>query len=182
MKIMFRKSALLLGALVAVAVFVTPPEVNGQTLATVAVVDINQVYNTFYRDSQAVRDLERLRREYQEEINSHVREMENLRDRRLQAQRLDNQRRVAELDEQILELQRFLEDLTRRRRQQLESSQNDLLSDAFLRQLQEAIQFVAESQGYTTVIRSDSPGLQWWSAEVDISDLVLQRLNQTTNR
>lgn len=170
-------------SLCALAMFVILPALlAGQTLATVAVVNINQVYNSFYRDSQAVRDLERLRREFQQEIDGHVRELENLRDRRLQAQRLDNQRRVDELDDQILQFQRFLEDLTRRRRQQLETRQNEMLSDAFLRQLQEAIQFVAESQGYTTVIRSDSPGLQWWSAEVDISELVLQRLNQTATR
>jgi len=153
-----------------------------QDLATVAVVNINQVYNSFYRDSQSVRDLERLRREYQAEIDGHLRELDGLRNRRAQAVESNNQRRTEELDSQIAELQRFLEDLTRRRRQQLEARQADMVSDVFLRQLQEAIQFVAESNGYSIVIRSDTTGLQWWSSEVDVSELVLQRLNQTVSR
>ncbi len=153
-----------------------------QTLATVAVVNINQVYNSFYRDSQSVRDLERLRREYQAEIDGHLRDLDGLRNRRAQAVESNNQRRADELDSQIAELQRFLEDLTRRRRHQLESRQADLVSDTFLQQLQEAIQFVAEANGYSIVIRSDTAGLQWWSSEVDVSDLVLQRLNQTVSR
>lgn len=153
-----------------------------EQLTTVGIVDINRVYNSFYRDSQSVRELERLRREFQAEINEQVRELESLRDRRLQAQEIGDDRRVDDLTERIEELEQFLADLTRRRRAQLESRQNELLSDSFLRDLQEAIQFVAESEGYTVVMRTDSAGLQWWSAEVDISDLVLERLLQVVDR
>ena len=156
--------------------------VHGEQLTTVGIVDINRVYNSFFRDSQEVRELERLRREYQEEIDEQVARLEALRDRRLLAQEQGNSRRVEDLDEEILQLQRFLEDLTRRRRQQLETRQSGLLSNDFLRRLQDAIQFVAESEGYTVVLRTDVAGLQWWSAEVDISDLVVQRLVQMGDR
>jgi outer membrane protein len=64
----------------------------------------------------------------------------------------------------------------------LEERQESLLSDDFFRQMQEAIQFVAESEGYTVVLRSDSDGLQWWSVEVDISELVVNRLIQVADR
>ena len=156
--------------------------VHGEQLTTVGIVDINRVYNSFFRDSQEVRELERLRREYQEELDEQVARLEALRDRRLLAQEQGNSRRVEDLDEEILQLQRFLEDLTRRRRQQLETRQSGLLSNDFLRRLQDAIQFVAESEGYTVVLRTDVAGLQWWSAEVDISDLVVQRLVQMGDR
>lgn len=159
-----------------------PAIATSQQLATVGIVNINQVYNSFYRDSQSVRDLERLRRQYQQEINEQVNELESLRDRRLSAQEMGNERRVEQLDDQIIELQRFLEDLTRRRRQQLEARQQQLLSDDFLQRLQSAIQYVAETSGYSMVVRSDFDGLQWWSSEVDISEQVLQRLIQTSSR
>lgn len=159
---------------------VTPTE--AEQLTTVGIVDINRVYNSFYRDSQAVRDLERLRREYQQEINDQVQDLERLRDQRVRAETLGNRTRVEDLDEEILQLQRFLEDLTQRRRQQLEAKQNELLSNEFLQQLQQAIQFVAESEGYTVVLRTDQQGLQWWSAEVDISEQVVQRLIQVVER
>lgn len=156
--------------------------VSAEQLTTVGIVDIDRVYNSFYRDSQSVRELERLRREYQSEIDGYVQDLESLRDRRFRAEQLNNTGRVEELDEEILQMQTFLEDLTRRRRAQLEAQQNQLLSDEFLQQLQEAIQFVAESEGYTVVLRTDSPGLQWWSSEVDISELVLERLIEVVER
>ncbi len=168
--------------------FLFTPEVQhpsflaAEQLTTVGIVDINRVYNSFYRDSQAVRDLERLRREYQREIDEQVAELETLRDRRVRAEEMGNENLVEDLDLEIIELQRFVEDLTRRRRQQLEARQDSLLPDSFLQQMQEAIQYVAESEGYTVVLRTDQPGLQWWSSEVEISDQVVQRLIQIVER
>ncbi|MDA3950822.1 MAG: OmpH family outer membrane protein [Spirochaeta sp.] len=156
--------------------------VSAEQLTTVAVVDIDRVYNSFYRDSRAVRELERTREEYQEEINVQVAELETLRDRRTRAENLNNQSRVESLTEEIRQLQQFLEDLTQRRRQQLQQQQENIITDDFLAQLQEAITFVAESEGYTVVMRSDQDGLQWWSPEVDISDAVVQRLIQIVDR
>ena len=155
---------------------------HAEQLTTVAIINIDKVYNTFYRDSQAVRELERLRTEYQNEIDDHLEELENLRDQRLQARNRGNEQRVAQLDRQILEMTRFIEDLSQRRREQLQLQQERLLSNDFLNQLQQAIQHVAETEGYTVVVRSDTSGLQWWSQEVDISDLVLERLWQTTDQ
>ncbi|MEX2442232.1 MAG: OmpH family outer membrane protein [Alkalispirochaeta sp.] len=159
-----------------------PNLVFAEQLTTVAVVDIDEVYNSFYRDSQGVRELERLRREYQEEIDREVDQLEELEERRAQAQDRGTQSRVDQLTQEIEELERYLQELTRRRRQQLEERQESLLSDDFFRQMQEAIQFVAESEGYTVVLRSDSDGLQWWSVEVDISELVMNRLIQVADR
>jgi len=155
---------------------------SSEQLTTVGVIDINSVYNSFYRDSQQVRELERLRNEYQVEINDQVKELENLRDQRARAAAISNQSRVDDLDDRIIQLSRFLEDLTRRRRQQLDLRQQELLSNEFLQQLQDAIQFVAESGGYTVILRSDYSGLQWWASEVDVSTLVLERLIQVADR
>jgi outer membrane protein len=153
-----------------------------QQLTTVGVVDTDRVYNSFYRDSQAVRELERLRQEYQQEINGELQQLESLRDRRLLAQEQGNDRLVENLNREISQLERYLEDLTQRRRRQLEERQNSLLSDDFFTDMQSAIQFVAESLGFTVVLRADSDGLQWWSSEVDISEQVVQRLIQVADR
>ncbi len=150
----------------------------GEQLTTVAIIDIGRVYNTFYRDSRSVRELERLRTQYQREINRHVQDLEELKEQRIRAADRGDDRRVMELDEEILQQTRFVEDLTRRRRQQLELRQQQLLSDDFLMQLQEAIQFVAESEGYTVVLSSEHDGIQWWSAAVDITEAVVERLRQ----
>jgi len=168
-------TAVVLAALVAAAL-------PAQQLTTVGVVDTDRVYNSFYRDSQAVRELERLRQEYQQEINGELQQLESLRDRRLLAQEQGNDRLVENLNREISQLERYLEDLTQRRRRQLEERQNSLLSDDFFADMQSAIQFVAESLGFTVVLRADSDGLQWWSSEVDISEQVVQRLIQVADR
>ncbi len=171
---MLKRAAILVSVmLVAVAAW-------GEQLTTVAIIDITQVYNSFYRDSQQVRELENLRRQYQQEIESNRRELQRLEDQRVEAENRGDDVRVDELDQQILEKRQFLQDLAARRQRQLDVREENLVSDDFLDQLLDAIEFVAESEGYTVVLRRDTEGLQWWSSAVDISDLVLDRLRRTT--
>lgn len=153
--------------------------VAAEQLTTVGIIDISKVYNSFYRDSRAVRELEELRERYQAEIDREVGELEDLKEDLAQAQDRGNQTRIEQLNSEISRQRRYVEDLTRRRREQLQQRQQNLVSDDFLNRLQQAIVYVAESEGYTVVIRTDQEGLQWWSPEVDISDLVLERLRQT---
>lgn len=152
-----------------------------QQLTTVAVVDVNRVYTTFYRDSEAVRQLEQLRQQYQNEIDREVQQLNQLQNQRTQAENAGNESRVEELTQQINEQRRYVEDLTQRRRSQLEQREDNLLTNDFLQRMQRAIEFVAENEGYTVVFRTDQNGLQWWSPTVDITESVLQRLRQTSN-
>ena len=172
---MNRKAPILFGILLTVATLA-----GAEQLTTVGIINIDRIYNSFYRDSQEVRELERLRREYQDEIDSHVRELETLRQRLNTALDQNNRVTTDRLQTQVTEKERFIEDLARRRRAQLEARQARLLSDDFLNRLQQAIQFVAESGGYTLVLRTDTEGLQWWSSAIDISDQVLARLRTIT--
>jgi outer membrane protein len=152
---------------------------GAEQLTTVGIIDIQKVYNSFYRDSRAVRELEQLRERYQAEIDREVRELEDLEEDLSRARERGNDSRANRLESEVEQQRRYVEDLTSRRREQLQSRQQELVSDDFLNRLQQAIVYVAESEGYTVVIRTDQEGLQWWSPTVDISDLVLERLRQT---
>lgn len=152
---------------------------GAEQLTTVGIIDIQKVYNSFYRDSRAVRELEQLRERYQAEIDREVRELEDLEEDLSRARERGNDNRADRLESEVEQQRRYVEDLTSRRREQLQSRQQELVSDDFLNRLQQAIVYVAESEGYTVVIRTDQEGLQWWSPTVDISDLVLERLRQT---
>ncbi|MFP3959552.1 MAG: OmpH family outer membrane protein [Spirochaetaceae bacterium] len=157
----------------------TAGAIGAEQLTTVAVVDIQQIYNSFYRDSRGVRELEDLRREYQQEIDEEVEELDTLRDRLARAEEQENESRVETLESQVERQRRYVEDLTSRRRRQLQERREELVSDDFVDRLQNAIRHVAQDEGYTVVLRSDQEGLQWWSSEVDISDQVLDRLRET---
>ncbi|AFG37604.1 OmpH family outer membrane protein [Spirochaeta africana] len=151
-----------------------------EQLTTVAILDVSRVYSSFLRDSQAVRNLERAAEEARTEIRRHEQELVQLREQRVEARDNDNNRRVLELDEEIQEKQQFIEELRRVRSSQLERQQRDLMSsDAFLNEIQQAVRFVSESQGYTVVLNAADPNLQWWASEVDITDRVIERLRQT---
>jgi outer membrane protein len=152
---------------------------GAEQLTTVGIIDIQRVYNSFYRDSRAVRELEQLRERYQSEIDREVQELENLESDLAEARDRGNDTRADRLQSEVDRQRRYVEDLTSRRREQLQQRQENLVSDDFLNRLQQAIVYVAESEGYTVVIRTDQEGLQWWSPTVDISDQVLERLRQT---
>ncbi|MFP4372849.1 MAG: OmpH family outer membrane protein [Spirochaetaceae bacterium] len=153
--------------------------VGAEQLTTVGIIDISRIYNSFYRDSQAVRELEDLRSRYQAEIDREAEELEELNDDLERAEDSGNESRIEQLESRISRQRSYVEDLTRRRRSQLQQRQQNLVSDDFLNRLQRAIEYVAESEGYSVVIRTDQEGLQWWSSSVDISELVLERLRES---
>lgn len=150
-----------------------------EQLTTVGVIDAEWVYQHYYQDSQEVRELERLTQQYQDELDSYREQLLELRRRRLSAQNRGDEGLVDALNEEILELEEFYQALGRQRQRDLQVRRQELLSDEFYLSLQEAIEAVALSEGYTIVIKSNTEGLQWWAREVDISELVLERLRQT---
>lgn len=154
--------------------------VNAEQLTTVAVVNLEQVLNEFFTQSQAVRawradveSFDQQRREIEAEITS-------LEDERLDASNRGNETAALRLEEQIDERRNFLNEFVRIRRAQLERRREELLlgDDAFFRELDAAFAFVAQNQGYTVVIDSEQRGLLWFSDQVDITQRVINRLRQ----
>ena len=153
-----------------------------QQLTTVGIVDVNKVSTAFFRDSQAVRELEDLTNRLQREIDGITAEINQLKDRKLQAENAGDQSRALKLDEEIYNKTNYLKDFFRVRNAQLQERRNRLSeSSTFLAQLQQAISFVAEDQGYNVILKSSDPNLLWWSRQVDITDLIIARLLTGTN-
>ena len=157
--------------------------VFAEQLTTVGIVDVTKVSTAFFRDSQAVRELEDLTSRLQREIDGITAEINQLKDRKLQAENAGDQNRVLKLDEEIYNKQNYLRDYFRIKNAQLQERRNRLAeSSSFLAQLQQAIAFVAEDQGYNVIIKSTDPNLLWWSRQVDITDLVIAELLKKSSR
>lgn len=166
--------------LVLILLLCTAASVFSEQLTTVAVLDVSRVYSSFLRESQAVRNLEQAVEDARNEIQRHEAELLTLRERRIEAMNNENNQLSLQLDSQIQQKQQFIDELRRVRSSQLERQERDLMaSDAFLQEIQQAVRFVSESQGYTIVLNASDPYLQWWASEVDITDSVIQRLRQT---
>ena len=156
---------------------------GAEQLTTVGIVDVAKVTTAFFRDSQAVRELEDLTAKLQAEINGISAEINQLRERKLMAENTGDSAAALRLDEEIYNKTNYLRDYFRIKNAQLQERRNKLSeSSSFLGELQKAIAFVAEDQGYNVILKSSDPNLVWWSRQVDITELVIARLLQSAGR
>jgi outer membrane protein len=150
---------------------------GAQQLTTVGIVDVGKVTTAFFRDSQAVRELEDMTVKLQAEIDGISAEINGLKEQKLQAENIGNRNLALQLDEEIYNKTNYLRDYYRIKNNQLQERRNRLTESAsFLTELQKAIAFVAEDQGYNVILKSSDPNLLWWSKQVDITELIIQRL------
>lgn len=152
-----------------------------QELTTVGVVDTDQIYQAYFRESRAVRQLEDLATSILTQRAELQRELQRLETQRSAAQEAGNRERVLELDEQINEQRDFIREFERVREAEFNSRREAVLNlgdETFLQDLIGAIRFVAQLRGITVVLDAGEPGLLWWAQEVDLTEDVLERLQQ----
>ncbi len=159
-----------------ITLLTTAVPLAAQQLTTVAVVNIQRVYDGYYRGSGTSSTTNTIRQRYKELINEQRGKLNNLNSRRREARSANNQSQIAEIERDIERANNTIRELTQQQNEELRRHQQNRLPDAFVQNLQRAIVYVAESQGYTLVLRADDQGLQWWSPVVDITEEVLVRL------
>ncbi|MFP4643810.1 MAG: OmpH family outer membrane protein [Spirochaetales bacterium] len=176
---MKRKHHILLLSVTAILLFATPA--FGEQLTTVGIVDMERILNEFFTQSEEVRewrqDVESFDQE-REQIESEITELE---EQRLEALEEDEESEALSFEEQISERRSFLDEFTRIRRNQLQQQREALLEggDTFFSQVNSAMSFVAESEGYTVVMDAEADGMLWYTDEVDVTDEVIERLDET---
>ena len=148
-----------------------------ENITKVAVLDYSRILSAFYKDSQAVRELEELKQSFQEESQKIQEEIKILEARKLDAENDGNTSRALELDNEIFKKKNYLRDYIRVKNAQLTEMNKSLSQNMTLvKEINEEIQYVAESNGFSLVFKKSDPNLLWWNYEVDITDQVLQRL------
>lgn len=154
--------------------------VAAEQLTTVAVVDMEQVLNQFFSESQAVRAWRSDVEAFDEQRREIETEITDLEDQRLAAVERGNDTTALRLEGQIDERRSFLTEFVRIRRAQLERQREALLAgdDQFFRELDAALAFVAQNEGYTLIVDSEQRGLLWFSDQVDVTQMVVSRLRE----
>ncbi|MCF7939670.1 MAG: OmpH family outer membrane protein [Spirochaetales bacterium] len=164
-------------AFLAVLTLCLPLSVSAETITRVGVLDLSKIYSTYFRESQAVRELEELRESIQNEIQSQQEEIRRLEEEKIEAEDAGNEERALELDQEIFRKKRFLNDFVRIKNNQLQEKKQSLSrNSSFLDEVMKAIQYIAESEGYSVVLKSTDPDIIWWNQETDITDLVIEHL------
>jgi outer membrane protein len=157
---------------------------QAEQLTTVGVIDIARVSAVFFRDSSALRELEDMTVKVQAELDAVTREINQLREKKLTAERAGNRGDVLRIDEEISAKTSYIKDYYRIKSAQIQERRAKLTeSSAFLTEIQKAIAFVAEEQGYNIILKNSDPDMIWWSKQIDITERVIEYLSKnTTNR
>lgn len=148
----------------------------------VAIVDTGRVYTTYFKESQAVRDWEKLKQTTQDELNKYFADTNKLVADRLEAMKKGDATESLRLEQEIAKRTQFYNEYKKVKQQQIADAGKALAqSDSFLSEITAAIKYVAESEGYTVVLDTSASGLglRFYSPEVDITDKVLDQLKKS---
>lgn len=153
-----------------------------QQITRVAVIDLQKVYMTYYKDSQAVRAFEDEKQHVQDEIKRLGDEIKDLQHKRLDVLASGDAQALKSFDEGLYRKAQFLSDYVKVKQADLDAKAQALSStNAFVQMLYRSVQSLSEAEGYSLVISSrnaDSVGssVVWFSPMIDITDKVIQAL------
>lgn len=156
--------------------------IGAEQLSQIAVIDLSKIVSNYFKESQAWRELEEMTESYEEEKESILNEIEQLEAEKIEALNEDEEEEALRIDDEIFNKKEYLQEYSRIKYNQIQKKRNNLVeSPTFLSEILNVIKYVAENEGYSVVLRSRDPDLMWWSSEVDITDLVLERLRQISD-
>lgn len=149
-----------------------------QQITRFGVVDTAKVYNAYFRNSAPIRNYEKKRAEFQEEVNKRTDELRQLQQKKLDAEKNGNDTQVLKLEAEIIKKKDYLTEYTNAKNVELESLQKSLMnSDDFYKKLYNTLSKIAESGGYSMILSlQDSNSILWYSTSVDITDQVINEL------
>jgi outer membrane protein len=149
-----------------------------QQLTRFAVVDLPRVYMAFFRDSRSVREWEEARDQVQREVDRRTQAIQELQSRKVNMEMQGNEDETLRLETQIYRSSESLREYYQVKTTELEERRLRLTqSDSFLEQVYDEIRFIAESEGYSTVLNlKENTGILWYSPTVDITDKLIQNL------
>ena len=154
--------------------------VFAQQITKFGVVDTAKVYNAYFRNSAPVRNYDRKKSEFQQEINKYTDELQKLQSKKVEYEKNGNHALVLKTDAEITKKKDFLIEYTNAKNAELESMQKTLQgSDAFYNKLYDTLSKVAEAGGYSMILSlQQSNSILWYSNSVDVTEQVIAELGK----
>jgi len=149
-----------------------------QSITRFAVVDVGRIIQTFSGTLDEAKAYTEKRDRVQAEINRLTKELQELNTKLNEAVKEDDKNQIRDLERQFEAKKQAVQ-------LYISTSQADLEKDlekvtnnsAFMDQLNRALRYVAESEGYSMVLsKQESSGILWSSPSVDITNKVIERL------
>lgn len=160
-----------------ILIFFSAQALFSSQITRVGVIDKAKILQTFYSESQGYRELEAMKTEIQKELVRLNDEIKMYEQRKLDAENKGDESEALRLDNIIFNKKQYMQDYYRTKNNQLSEKQKNLTQNRdFSSELLDVISFVALSQGCSIVLDMSTPGLVWSNEEVDITNMVLERL------
>ena len=149
-----------------------------QQITKFGVVDTAKVYQAYFRNSAAVRNYEKKKAEFQEEVNNQVEQIKKLQQKKLDYKNAGNDSAALKTEAEITKKTDYLTEYTNAKNVELESMQKTLQnSDEFYKKLYNTLAKIAESGSYSMILSlQDSNSILWYSSSVDITNQVIAEL------
>ena len=149
-----------------------------QQVTRFGVVDTAKVYNAYFRNSAPVRNYEKKKAEFQEEINKQVEQIKKLQQKKLDYENAGNESAALKTEAEITKKTDYLTEYTNAKNVELESMQKTLQnSDEFYKKLYNTLAKIAESGSYSMILSlQESNAILWYSSSVDITNQVITEL------
>ena len=153
---------------------------SAQQITKFGVVDTAKVYNAYFRNSSAVRNYERKKAEYQEEIKKRTEENRALQQKKLSYEDSGDESNAVRIESQITQKTEYLREYTNAKNIELATMQKSLQdSDSFYRKLYGVLAKIAESGGYSMILSlQQNNAILWYSPSVDVTDQVISELGK----
>lgn len=151
-----------------------------QQITKFGVVDTAKVYNAYFRNSAPVRNYDKKKADFQQEINKYTDELQKLQSKKVEYEKSGNDSLVQKTEAEITKKKDFLIEYTNAKNAELESMQKTLQgSDAFYNKLYETLAKVAEAGGYSMILSlQQSNAILWYSNSVDVTEQVIAELGK----
>lgn len=149
-----------------------------QQITKFGVVDTAKVYNAYFRSSKPIRDYEKKKNEFQDEVNKLTDELKKLQQKKLDYESSGNDSAAMKVESEITKKKDYLTEYTNAKNVELESMQKTLMnSDDFYKKLYNTLAKIAESGGYSMILSlQDANAILWYSSSVDVTSQVISEL------
>ncbi len=165
---------------IALFIFSSLSKLSAQQITKFGVVDTSRVYNAYFRNSASVRNYEKKKSDFQQEINKYTEELQKLQAKKVDYEKSGNDAMAQKTQAEITKKTDFVVEYTNAKNVELESMQKTLQgSDAFYNKLYDTLSKIAESGGYSMILSlQQSNAILWYSNSVDITEQVIAELGK----
>lgn len=152
---------------------------QAEQLSKIGMINFSKIIEDYFAESAAWREIDAMRSQYEEGKKSILEEIEQMRLQKVTAQVEGDEHQVLRLEENIYQKQDYLKEYHSIWQGRINSKVESVSSSSsFTAEIYQAVKYIAESEGYSVIMRTRDPNILYYNQEVDITNLILERLRQ----